>query len=392
MTNTMTDFYHLYFLQTNLICIIINALIIFDSFLKTRRDEIDEGYIRLAGWINIVYCISDILASHFRGHGGVGVRYVLYVVNIIYVSTPLFYAVIFAAYSHYKLQYKDFIKTVKGKIFLAPLALCFILMITTPLTNFGFTIDENNIYQRSFGAYIIPIVCWIYFITTTVTVIIRIIKTGNYVERENLKPLAYFMIFPLITNILQISFYGITISQTGFTLATMLILVSRLRNQILNDELTKLRNRRDFNIYVNNIIRSSSENEIYVCMIDINKFKKINDRFGHLEGDFVLKKIGSVIKETCMEIDRDIFVCRYGGDEFVVANRNNSLQEIEKVKKSIKENLKKESLKENKDYDLVVSIGSSFCNLKNYDDYANLMEDADKNMYLDKNQSEKNGI
>lgn len=83
------------------------------------------------------------------------------------------------------------------------------------------------------------------------------------------------------------------------------------------DFLTSLPNARSLFIQMdselNRCRRSGAALEILVC--DLNGFKQINDRFGHLEGNRVLKEFSNLLKEACRDYD---YVARMGGDEFVV--------------------------------------------------------------------------
>ena len=64
---------------------------------------------------------------------------------------------------------------------------------------------------------------------------------------------------------------------------------------------------------VNRCRRSDTPLEVLVC--DLNGFKQVNDRFGHMEGNRVLREVASRLRENCREYD---FVARMGGDEFVI--------------------------------------------------------------------------
>ena len=123
-------------------------------------------------------------------------------------------------------------------------------------------------------------------------------------------------------------------------------------------------------------------------MLDINHFKKINEKYGIAEGDVVLKKIGKIVRGTCMEIDHNIFVCRYGGDEFIIANKNTNQLEIDTIKMTIQENIQKENLNEMSDYDISVSIGSAYGFIDNNSDFNELLERAKDDMIRDKIKSD----
>ena len=98
----------------------------------------------------------------------------------------------------------------------------------------------------------------------------------------------------------------------------LLILDNRLLNEKIliqanTDLLTGCCNRRAF--YDTIKIRSFDENGYCILMFDIDKFKLVNDNYGHEAGDIVLKKFGEIL---CNNIRKDDIVCRYGGEEFVV--------------------------------------------------------------------------
>jgi two-component system cell cycle response regulator len=83
------------------------------------------------------------------------------------------------------------------------------------------------------------------------------------------------------------------------------------------DELTGLYNRRYFMEALEREVASDERHKsgLVVCMIDLDKFKEINDTYGHFAGDMVLSEIGKILRESFRKSD---LVCRYGGDEFGV--------------------------------------------------------------------------
>lgn len=81
------------------------------------------------------------------------------------------------------------------------------------------------------------------------------------------------------------------------------------------DSLTGCLNRRGFIEKAMNLSNESSGKEAVIIFGDLDHLKEINDKFGHSEGDFAIKKIAEIIKET---IGSDQLVSRIGGDEFVV--------------------------------------------------------------------------
>lgn len=94
-------------------------------------------------------------------------------------------------------------------------------------------------------------------------------------------------------------------------------LVRELEDLSITDPLTKVRNRRYLMLAVESELKKNKRDShaVAVIMLDIDKFKSVNDTYGHLIGDEVLKNFASVISAHCREYD---IVARYGGEEFVI--------------------------------------------------------------------------
>ncbi len=73
-----------------------------------------------------------------------------------------------------------------------------------------------------------------------------------------------------------------------------------------------------------------------MALIDVDRFKFVNDFHGHLEGDLVLKRLGQTFEQNCRSSD---VVARYGGDEFVIlmpeTDAEQGLQLAQKLRSSI---------------------------------------------------------
>ena len=103
--------------------------------------------------------------------------------------------------------------------------------------------------------------------------------------------------------------------------------IEHLNYDASHDKLTDLYNRAGFDILSENIdLRSTA-----VLIIDVDRFKEINDTYGHATGDGVLKKIADILKTTFRDED---YICRIGGDEFVVfmLHMNDNMRELVELK------------------------------------------------------------
>src|SRR5207245_10325331 len=91
----------------------------------------------------------------------------------------------------------------------------------------------------------------------------------------------------------------------------------KLQQQSITDGLTGIKTRRFFwEALTSEWKRASRSGRPFsVVLIDLDKFKEVNDTFGHLEGDLVLARVGRLLEQRCRQSN---VVARYGGDEFII--------------------------------------------------------------------------
>ncbi len=99
-----------------------------------------------------------------------------------------------------------------------------------------------------------------------------------------------------------------------------------LSRTALEDSLTLLPNRRHLEAALFEVMVSGDPYAI--AMIDVDHFKRINDRFSHITGDEVLRQIGGIIRASCRRND---LPARYGGEEFAMLMRNANQQEAREI-------------------------------------------------------------
>ena len=107
-----------------------------------------------------------------------------------------------------------------------------------------------------------------------------------------------------------------------------LSLEKKIMNESRTDELTQISNR--YGLYDYYFQENRKFNVL--ALFDIDDFKKINDVYGHVTGDYILKRVAQITTYTL----KDAFVCRYGGEEFVVVlDQNNFLTKLEELRNNI---------------------------------------------------------
>lgn len=124
-----------------------------------------------------------------------------------------------------------------------------------------------------------------------------------------------------------------------------------------------------------------SQSPLLLAFLDIDRFKSINDTFGHDEGDRALKEVTGLFKSTFREID---IICRMGGDEFLLIFPDISLKEVLLIKERLNKNLIELNQTPKKPYKIDLSIGLSEYDPANPLAMDELIRIADQKMYEEK--------
>ena len=150
------------------------------------------------------------------------------------------------------------------------------------------------------------------------------------------------------------------------------------------DDLTGLNNRGEFDRYLRTTVSGiSMEKKLYLLLFDADKFKHINDRFGHPEGDRALRIIAEALKKQCH--GTDWFCARYGGDEFVIICKCSGEDEVRRAIDGLSDKLKAAVAEHKLPYDITLSCGYS-CYDENTQSITDLIDKADQNLYQKKAQ------
>ena len=192
-----------------------------------------------------------------------------------------------------------------------------------------------------------------------------------------------------VFGVLIISYYvfkSIQKDQTRLEIATKKLQNAnkKLENVSYTDVLTSLHNRRYFNFVYDRELKRAKRTKSYITfmMMDIDYFKQYNDTYGHIEGDFALKSVAKVLKET-LKRPSD-FVFRLGGEEFGAiltdVDETNSVALAEEICQSIKRREIKHETSKAGEF-LTISIGVVCCKADENLDNEILMIRADEMLY-----------
>ncbi|MEW6187398.1 MAG: PAS domain S-box protein [Thermodesulfobacteriota bacterium] len=161
---------------------------------------------------------------------------------------------------------------------------------------------------------------------------------------------------------------------------------AELRNLSLRDQLTGLYNRRGFQTLAEQELKTANRMKrgVFLLFVDLDDLKGINDTYGHPEGDRALIAVVNILKETFREPD---IIARLGGDEFVVlAIEGTSESSAENLRLRLDRNLSHYQTGKKRDYTLSLSIGVGRFNPQQPVSVEELIAQADKSMYEEKNR------
>ena len=156
-----------------------------------------------------------------------------------------------------------------------------------------------------------------------------------------------------------------------------------------DDLITDILRRKSFDSLLSKEFRTASkDNPLAVVMIDIDHFKRVNDTYGHQQGDKVLKEIGKILSNVCD--GRKGYAARYGGEELALILPNFTFQEAEAVAERARSAIEKYSFQLNGKEDFInctVSIGISVYSDAGAQTKKELISQTDKALY----KAKKNG-
>jgi diguanylate cyclase (GGDEF)-like protein len=147
------------------------------------------------------------------------------------------------------------------------------------------------------------------------------------------------------------------------------------------DSLSGLYNRVEFTkLAQRELCLAKIDNEdLSILMIDIDKFKDINDSFGHAAGDEVIREMGQIIMSSFRKTD---FAGRLGGDEFVVLLKNAAPAEANRIAEKLRKTVSKTKvLYGEQEISLTISVGVASLSADNNSDIENILKQADDALY-----------
>ena len=334
-----------YYAEIDILCIILLGTLFFkaaaSSFALTQKRQFSIVLL-----CHILFCASDLIwifNNDFLSLTETFPKYGItfsYVVNGLNVLCSAVTGLSWLAFSETMQGYNLFKK--KRNLFFAlfPVAVLALLVVATNKTHILFHLTDSGEFSRDHGYFLQLAVSYGYILFATVLSIRHSNTAKNNQERNMSLNIARFIIGPILAGILQLFIPHMQLLFVGTVFALVNVYISILGLQVNLDALTKLNNRSMLDQKIANALNiKSADSELFLLMFDIDKFKKINDIYGHPIGDKALVLVANAIKKNC---NGDDYACRYGGDEFVMLHHappgDNCRQLVKNIENAIKKN------------------------------------------------------
>lgn len=258
-----------------------------------------------------------------------------------------------------------------------------LIVIFNLFYHYLYIIDAEMGYQRMPGMYLL--------MAASISALAIYIYNVRYkIKYADTKVISVFLVFaaiPVIGAFVQLAIYGLPALWSFFTLLILFTFIVIEREDVLKDALTGLDTRAPFERHLKHNIKRKQA--FTLLMIDLNAFKPINDTYGHLEGDEVLKIVSNILKRSVKCYD---MTCRFGGDEFVMIVESDKSEMGEVISRRILEDMDDFNQKKVKPYTIGLSIGHLFVSEQNKQSDLEILEAVDQLMYKQKMNKRENAL
>jgi diguanylate cyclase (GGDEF)-like protein len=241
-----------------------------------------------------------------------------------------------------------------------PIAIIIGLILSSIWTGWIFTYTRDGIYVHG-PLYLVQVfIEGAYLIVPALMALYFAVRTRSAARKKECMTMVAVLFSPIAGGVVDSLIPNLPVMELCTLFSIVLVFSNLQESQIYNDALTGLNNRRQADEWLSTKLGSASpRHPIYFFLADADRFKNINDNYGHLEGDRALQIIADAHREVG-SVYRCL-VARWGGDEFVIIIDGNRLKSPEELASAIKDRLAKKAAENDLPYQLSLGIGYTRC-------------------------------
>lgn len=362
------------------ICVLVLMIILYND-LRRSRGPVLIGQLLFRAMMIFTIAFAVILAVY----KGIGYEYGSFVVSamlsLYYIMRTLIFCC-FLLYIDYEMypDNKRFFK--RFPVYVFPAFVSVIMVGLNCWTGWIFKASENG-YDRG-PLFYLPRIVFIVYTVCMFGDFYRYEKARDKNSRStSYRRLLVFPFVPCISTVLQI-FLPTSGWILSITMIAILINYIAIQNSdMARDHLTGLYNRSQLEVFMNYQIKNLIEgNYLFLIMLDLDKFKQINDTYGHVVGDDALIHAGNLLRNNCKK--KSDYVVRLGGDEFVLIGQCESKDAVKEIIDRIHEASKEFNRTSGKPYRINFSAGYVIYDGTGEMTLDKLISKADQEMYKNK--------
>ncbi len=328
----------------------------------------------------ILLCALDLIWAMLENGTLRAAREFNYLVNILFFSVSGVCGLLWFHYAQTVLETR-YVRNVTLRILaVVPAVLLAGIAACSYFTDGMFYVDALG-YHRGAWYFVQPLVVYGYIAVASIQAIRAGLRRENYIRRDQFFSLATFAVFPVLGGVLQVLLPGMPLSCGGICIAALWVYMTELDQRISRDTLTQLNNRREFMRQFSLLLKHADEEEpLYLMLMDIDDFKRINDQFGHPEGDVALK----IMAKCLMTLSEryNLITGRYGGDEFIAACHAPDTTAVDAIYHGLERMLEHAAEESGGRYPLRVSLG--YAKAQPNENVQDLLRRADAALYQEK--------
>lgn len=369
------------YLEVNLIGVVLLLTMLFFVRKQHNREQGGEQkYFVTMVVLNMLILLADNGIYLLRGHGERWQIILNHGVCVAYFAMHGWFCYCWLRYVLKRLYPRYLPGKKTAALMLLPALAGSFLPAASPVTGWVYTLTEKNVYSRGplmWSVFLTAILYW----TASSAAILK--EQRHPSRRRELSEYCILLVFPALLvagNVLQMKFYGLSIVWICAAISMLILFIDMQNDQLSRDKLTGLFNRRQMNAQLQWEIGRlrTADDLLAVAMFDVDHFKQINDRYGHLSGDQALAAVAGVLKANCRKSD---FVCRFGGDEFLLIGHVKNRADAEGIVQRMEDAVCRESRRQSCPYGLSLSAGCTVCAPGDEVTMDAVLNDADAKMY-----------
>ena len=364
------------YIEADIVCIIAMIYLIIRNNRRVDQQE-STRYFTATTIMFVCTMVADLLWTIIDTDIYVQNKSTLYISNIfLYVSMCLLSYYLYR-YMLAAVKYNE-TSSEKRKRATIPFVISVLVVLTTPLTGWMVYLNQDMKIEPGILFFPVIIMAMGHVIYAAIIAIKQSQKVEYYPDRKFYRVVAFAPLITAIAGGAQSLIWEWPIMCYGLVATAFLIYDNRQEHLISQDALTGLNNRNELYRVLVNKMERDDDDPIYLFFIDMDKFKEINDRYGHNEGDKALICVADALKDAAKQAKSRCFICRYGGDEFIIVSE--STADAEHLPDWVRDSLQKKVIDNHLKYPLKVSIGKAMHEHGEMS-IADFIKEADNHMY-----------